>query len=94
MRTLVCDFTISSIGDEIEEIVMYDEDNFTEERMTEVINKMIKDKMIVIGEKCEGTIEVELGTFFVEYKWCSDVMEDESDDVWNDEEFEVNILKV
>jgi len=94
MRELVCDFSVSGLDNEIEEIVMYDEEIVTEERMTEVINNMVKGKMIKVGERCEGTVEIELGVFYVEYKWCSEVGDDWDTDSWEEETFEVNILKV
>ena len=94
MRELVCDFSVSGLDNEIEDLVMYDEEIATEERMTEVVNNMVKEKMIKVGERCEGTIELELGVFYVEYKWCSDIGEDTCDEEWEDETFKVNILKV
>ena len=94
MRTVVCDFSVSGLDREIEEIVMYDNENFTEEKMTEVVEKMVKEKMIKVGERCEGTIEVELGVFYVEYKFCTEVGEDWDTDEWEEREFEINILKV
>ena len=92
MKNIVCDFTIGFDKD-IEDIVMYDEDGFTKEQMETFINKMIKEKQIVIGEKCEGSIFSEdrnnVGVFIIEYKWCSEVGEDWDSDIWNDEQIEL-----
>ena len=90
MKDLVCDFSISSFDNEIEEVVMFD-DNFTEEKMTSVIEEWVTDKKINIGERCEGSVFKESGTLFVEYKYCTEVGEDWDDDKWVVEKFEVTI---
>ena len=93
MENLVCDFSVG-FDNEIEEIVMYDDVNFTEEKMTEVVEKMVKDRRICVGERCEGSIYCDMGIYGVEYKWCSEIGEDWGSDEWNNEKFEINILQV
>jgi hypothetical protein len=98
MKELVCEFSVG-YDKEIEEVVMYDEENFTEERMTEFIEKMIREKQLRVGERCEGSIYSEsrsdviggimrndIEVFIVEYRWCKNVGEDWKDDSWVDEQ--------
>ena len=87
MRVLVCDFSVSSIGNEIEEIVMYDDENYTEEKIETFIKGLIDDDKLTIGERCEGSIEVdeEEKMVIVEYRYCSEVGDD-----WNTDEWEEN----
>lgn len=92
MRELICDFSVNGLDNEIEDLTMYDDGNFTEERMTEVINGLIRDHKITVGERCEGTIEMESGVFYVDYRYCSELGEDWDSDVWEDEMVDVTVL--
>jgi len=86
---LISDFIISSIGNEVEEVVMYDDDITTEDKVRTFLEKLIGDKKIIIGEKCEGSIEMDDTNIRIEYKWCSEVGEDWDSDVWEDEILEL-----
>jgi hypothetical protein len=85
---LISEFVISSIGNEVEDITIYD-DNHTEDSIEKFLNKLIEEKKIIIGEKCEGTIEMDDTNIRIEYKWCSEVGEDWDSDVWEDEVLEL-----
>ena len=85
---LIGEFTINSIGDEIEDIVQYDE--VSEDVLRKFVQKLIDDDTIVIGEKTEGSIEMDDTNIKLEYKWCSEVGEDWDSDVWEDEVLTLN----
>jgi hypothetical protein len=85
---LISEFVISSIGNEVEDITMYD-DVITEDKVKTFLEKLIGDKKIIIGEKCEGSIEMDDTNIRIEYKWCSEVGEDWDSDVWEDEVLEL-----
>ena len=100
MKELVCEFSVG-YDKEVEYVSMDDEVNFTEERMTEFIEKMIREKQLKVGERCEGEIYSEtrseviggimrndIEVFIVEYRWCNNVGEDWKDDSWKDEQME------
>jgi hypothetical protein len=78
----ICDFSVG-FDREIEEVSMYG-DNFTEEQMERFLNKIIEQKKIVIGERCEGNIYLsdDNGSIVVEYKYCLNVGEDWDSDEW------------
>lgn len=81
---LICDFSIGFDND-VEDVSFYNDD-FTEEQITEFLEKIVRDKLITVGERCEGTISVSHDTINIESRWCSDLGEDWHDDSWEDEE--------
>jgi len=94
---IICDFSVG-FDNEIEDVSMYNE--MSKELVTSLIEKLVHDKKIIVGERSEGTVYVNhdkkrlyrTGTMIkVEYRWCESLGEEEIDDVWNDEEFEIEI---
>ena len=86
----ICEFSVG-YDNEIEEVVMYEEEQITEEQMTEIINGLVRDHRIIVGERCEGSVYLtENNTLKVKYRYCSELGEDYHNDVWETEGVEVN----
>jgi len=60
-------------------------DDCTEQEGIDLMEKIVSKGKIVLGEKSEGTMEVENDVVILDYRWCSEVGEDWDSDVWNDE---------
>ena len=87
---IVCDFSVG-FDREIEDISMYGDDICTEEKITEFVERIVKEKKIRIGERCEGDISFDGDKVIVEYKYCSEVGEDWDSDEWEeDQRLELN----
>lgn len=87
---IICDFSIG-FDREIEDVSMYEPQS--SEGVERFLQKIMEDDKIVIGERCEGSIEVDMKKRIIkiEYRWCSDVGEDWNDDVWNDESVKLSM---
>ena len=83
---VVCDFSVG-FDNEIEDISLYSPLD-SEKSLEKFLNRIIEEKKLRVGERCEGSIFVKDTERFdeikIEYRWCSDVGEDWNDDVWND----------
>ena len=79
---IVCDFSIS-FDNEVEDVNLYNDD-FTEDQVTDFLNRIIDENKIPIGERCEGSISVDDDFIEVESKFCSNVGEDWGDDDWSE----------
>lgn len=80
---LVSDFTIDSQR-EVEDLVIYDDD-YNEPELTDFLKKVLDENLISVGEKCEGSIEVDDTDIRIEYRFCSELGEDWDSDVWEDD---------
>lgn len=83
---IVCDFSVSGLDNEVEDICMYDDEICTEKKMTEFVERIVKEKKIRIGERCEGDISFDGDKVIVEYKYCSQVGDDWDTDEWEEDQ--------
>jgi len=81
-----CEFSVG-FDSEIEDLNMYDEDVYSEEQITEFVNRLISENKILVGERCEGTLEYEVEGIRVKTNTCVDLGEDYDTDNWEEEEF-------
>ena len=84
----IFDFSVG-FDKEIEDIVPWTDD-VDEQGGEEFINRIIRERKLIVGERSEGSVSVDDHLIRVEYKWCSNVGEDWNDDSWNDEVLELN----
>ncbi len=83
---IISDFSIEYDNDV--DVSLYD-NNFDEDDIKGFLEKVIYDKLITVGERCEGSISVDHDTINIEYRWCSDLGENWNDDIWVDEEIHI-----
>jgi len=76
-------FSLDSDG-EIEDIQRYSHHN--EEICKTIINYLLDNEKIKLGEKTEGDIEVDNDNIYLDYKYCTGVGEDWNDDEWENVE--------
>jgi hypothetical protein len=87
----ICDFSVG-FDNEIEEVMMYDEDIYSEGDMTDFINGLVRNHRIVVGERCEGSVSLsDNNTLKVEYRYCSELGEDWDSDMWETENIETTL---
>jgi hypothetical protein len=89
---MICEFSVG-FDNEIEEVSMYDEDIYTEGQMTDFINGLVRDHRIIVGERCEGSVnhDENTNTLKVEYRYCSELGEDYDSDMWETENMETTL---
>ena len=83
---IVCDFSVSGLDNEVEDICMYDDEVCSEKRITEFVERIVKDRNIIVGERCEGCISFDGNMVIVEYKYCSQVGDDWDTDEWEEDQ--------
>lgn len=84
---LICDFSVSTIGNEIEDLNMYDDTNtYTEDQMSGLIDRLVSEKKLKVGERCEGDISIGGDNIVIEYRYCSEVGEDWGSDEWEEDQ--------
>jgi len=84
----IFDFSVG-FDNEIEEIVPWTDDH-DEDSGENFINRIVREKKLIVGERSSGSVSVDDHFIKVEYKWCSNVGEDWNDDTWNDEVLTLN----
>jgi hypothetical protein len=85
---MICDFSIG-IDNGIEKNVFLYDNRFTEDEIMEFLENVIHDKLITIGEWCEGTISDSSDTIIIQSRWCSNYQKSWSDSVWTNEEISI-----
>ena len=89
----VCDFSVG-YDNEVEDVSLYFPNQDTVSEFTDLLNILISDKKMVVGERCEGSVSIKSVSRYdqlcVEYRWCENLGEEEIDDVWNDEVLMLN----
>ena len=86
-----CEFSIG-FDSEIEDICMYDEDVYTEGQIEEFLNRLIDENKIVVGERCEGTLEYHVDGIKVKTNTCMELGEDYDTDQWDEDEGFVEMI--
>jgi len=67
-----------------------DKDNITENEITNLLKGLLLQNKIVVGERCEGDIDITEEEITLTYRYCSELGEDYDTDVWDHETLKVS----
>lgn len=81
MKDMTFDFSVG-FDEEIEYVSPYGDE--TEKECEEVLQKLLDEGEIQIGERTEGNISVENNVMTLDYRVCTNLGEDWNDDNWED----------
>ena len=86
-------FEFSYCLDEVEYIE--DIENITEQEGQDIVIKLVKSDEIYVGERTKGRVSfddsIQPIVYDVDYEFCTEIGEDWSDDVWEEQKVQVQL---